>query len=270
MGDFDLNGYLARIGLDQPEKTDAAGLEALHRAHGCSIPYENFDVLLGRSVSLDPGDLFDKIVARRRGGYCFENNELFRTALETIGFSVRRLLARLHVAPFPAARVHEMLLVEIAGEPWLADVGCGSLGLRAPIPLTLDRTFDQEGELFRLVEASPYGTMFQTQLKGEWADIASFDFEHVGQDDLEMSNYYASTNRSLIYSQHRIATLNRPDGRVSLADFKVRETLGGRGESTVLEEGEPYLEALEEIFGIVLGAPYEALGPFPEGAPAAS
>ncbi len=259
MSEFVLSAYLDRIGLEGQVDTSAEGLESLHRAHGCTVPYENFDVLLGRDGSLAPGDLFDKIVTRGRGGYCFEQNELFFAALTALGFTARRVLSRLHVSAFPATRIHEMLLVDIDDEKWLADVGCGSLGLRAPIRCVLYEPAEQEGEWYRLKEASSLGTMLQGKHRGEWTDIASFDLTPVTEPDLVMSNYYASTNRSLIYSQVRIATLNRPEGRIALADFKLSETSRGKSEKTELKDDPTYLETLQEMFGIELDVSYEDL-----------
>ena len=77
-----LEGYLARIGL--AGRTDVSMAE-MHRAHAGSIPFENFDSYSGRPVSLEPADLEDKMVARGRGGYCFEHNLLFTAACESLG-----------------------------------------------------------------------------------------------------------------------------------------------------------------------------------------
>src|ERR1019366_5805313 len=68
----DLDAYLARIGHDGP-----VTLAGLHRSHATSIPFENFESSAGRAVSLEPSHLEEKLVARRRGGYCFEQNLLF-------------------------------------------------------------------------------------------------------------------------------------------------------------------------------------------------
>lgn len=254
---FDLTAYLARIGLEKPVEISASGLETLYRAHGCNVPWENFDVVLGLGVSLEEDDLFDKIVVKGRGGYCFEQNEIFLLALNALGFKSQRLLARLHLPQFPASRVHEMILVDADGSRWLTDVGGGWLGPRAPIPFVLNHPVERDGEVFRLTEAAPFGTMFQVQQKGVWRDVSSFDLEHVSDADLAMSNYYCSTNRALIFSQKRIAAINRPDGGAALMDVKLREVSGGQDKTTTLESGEPYLAALKEHFGIVLDPSYE-------------
>jgi len=58
------------VGLAAAPATDAGGLAALHNAQFFTFPFENFDVLAGNGVNLDPDAVFDKLVRRRRGGYC--------------------------------------------------------------------------------------------------------------------------------------------------------------------------------------------------------
>lgn len=97
-GEFDLEAYLCRVNFSGSTVVSADTLERLHHAHFHSIPFENFDVLLGRGIRLDPKALFDKLVLGKRGGYCFELNGLFLQALQAMGFRARPLLARDHVA----------------------------------------------------------------------------------------------------------------------------------------------------------------------------
>src|SRR3546814_21153640 len=69
---MDVEAYLHRIGLEQAPRPDQEGLMSVQRAHRWAIPFENFDIPLGRGISLDPAAVFDKLVVRRRGGCCFE------------------------------------------------------------------------------------------------------------------------------------------------------------------------------------------------------
>ena len=92
--DIDLDAYLARIGYHGTLEPDLQTLTALHAAHVTAVPFENLDILLGRTISLDLKAVQTKIVAGRRGGYCFEQNTLFQAVLERIGFRVTPLAAR--------------------------------------------------------------------------------------------------------------------------------------------------------------------------------
>lgn len=123
---IDLDAYLARLGLGLPPLADIDGLTTLQRAHRLAIPFENLDIRLGRGISLDPGHVFEKLVHKRRGGYCFEQNQLFLRALQAIGFDARPLLARVWlVAEGVPPRTHTLNLVRINGEDWIADAGFG-------------------------------------------------------------------------------------------------------------------------------------------------
>jgi N-hydroxyarylamine O-acetyltransferase len=132
----DLGAYLDRIGFAGEVRVDAATLTALHRAHLMAIPYENFDVQLGRPVTIDPEAAFEKIVTRRRGGWCYEMNGLFGLALQTIGFPVTRLAGGVVRSLMGEVMVgnHLVLKIELDGQAWIADVGFGD-GVLEAFPL---------------------------------------------------------------------------------------------------------------------------------------
>src|SRR6516165_12367512 len=126
---FDLDGYLRRIGYDGPREPSLPALQAIVAAHSTAIPFENIDVLLKRGVRLDIATLHDKLVQRRRGGYCFEQNTLLAVELRALGFSLVTLAARV-VRGMPegsaTARAHMLLQVDLSEGPFIADVGYGN------------------------------------------------------------------------------------------------------------------------------------------------
>ena len=112
----DLSAYLRRIGLDAAPPATVAGLATLHRAHAGAIPFENLDILLGREIRLDLPSLEAKLVAARRGGYCFEQNTLFSAALADLGFRVTPLAARVRLGGrTDGPRTHMLLSVRADG-----------------------------------------------------------------------------------------------------------------------------------------------------------
>lgn len=258
---FPLDSYLARLnysGSVQPTETQ---LQALHRAQVYTIPFENFDILLGRGITLEPSALYHKLVHQARGGYCFELNGVFLMALQYIGFEARALLARVHLVDPPTGRGHQLILVTIQGKQWIADVGFGGPGLRAPIPFELNRIATQDGQSFRLVEAGPYGIMLQTLMNGAWQNLYSFDLGQVFPNDIMYGNHFTSTHPSSFFTFARVAALPTPNGRVSLFNHTLR-ILSPDGEHVQeLGEGQPYLDALKTHFGIELDVPYEAIRP---------
>ena len=146
---LDLDAYCARINYTGSREVSAATLKHLHYAHAHSVPFENLDIHLGRPLSLDPGDLFAKIVTRKRGGYCYEVNSFFAMVLRAIGFQVQCLLARVlcgfsNVRP----RSHQLLLISVENQSWIADVGFDNCCLREPMRLTSDEISAQGPDSF--------------------------------------------------------------------------------------------------------------------------
>lgn len=135
---IDVTGYLARIGHRGPVRVDTDTLVALHRAHLAAVPYENIDIQLGRPVSIDPAALSDKIVRRRRGGFCFELNGAFGSLLGALGFTVRFVRCAVNVhRDGPAAWGNHLALLVSTPDGWLlADVGFGD-GFLSPLPLAI-------------------------------------------------------------------------------------------------------------------------------------
>ncbi|MGH6992654.1 MAG: arylamine N-acetyltransferase family protein, partial [Caulobacteraceae bacterium] len=114
----DIDAYLERIGLSERPPATLGGLTALHHAHLRAVPYENLEVQLGRPVSIERPAIFEKIVARRRGGWCYEMNGIFGWALGQLGFRVRRATGAVG-----APGDHLVLRVELEEGLYLADVG---------------------------------------------------------------------------------------------------------------------------------------------------
>ena len=136
---MDLDAYLERIGYEGEPRIDLDTLRAIHRAHLLAIPYETLDVSLGRGASRDPDVIFDKLVTRRRGGWCYEMCGLLGMALDEIGFDVTPLAGGVErvVRGDSAVGNHLVLLVTL-DEPYLCDVGFGD-GLLEPIELRAGR-----------------------------------------------------------------------------------------------------------------------------------
>jgi len=131
----ELSAYLERVGFTGEARPDAATLTALHRAHLLAISYENFDVQFGRPLTIDPEAAFEKIVRRRRGGWCYEMNGLLAAALEAVGFKVTRLAGAVRRDLMGDVMVGNHLVLKVdLDEPWIADVGFGD-GTLDPFPL---------------------------------------------------------------------------------------------------------------------------------------
>jgi len=238
-------------------------LARLHHAHFHAIPFENFDILLGRAIDLDPEAVFNKLVLKKRGGYCFELNGLFLQALKAFGFKARVLLARVHVTGTPSGRGHQLELISIDGRDWLADVGFGGNSPRMPVPMELDRTVTNEGQTIRLTDGGDLGTMLQTLEEGEWRNLYSFDLGRVFPADIAYGNHYTSTSPNSFFTFSRVAVRPLPGGAITLLDRTLKITDNGREEVLLLPDSPAYLDAVKTHFNITLDAPYGDLKPLP-------
>lgn len=250
---FDPDAYLARIKYEGPLIPSVETLRGLHRAHVMTVPFENLDIHLGRSISLDPADLFRKIVVERRGGYCFELNGLFALLLEELGFGVTRLAARVSSgAEGVRPRSHQLLMLKMGESAWIVDVGFGGQGLLEPLRLAIGQEARQGRERFRLVTGERDEYLLQGERDGAWTDLYSFGLDPCLPVDYLFANYYHSHSPDSLFMQQRICTMPTPDGRASLIDNVLRvRGLGGTQELQITsDEGRTRL--LREHFGLTI------------------
>jgi N-hydroxyarylamine O-acetyltransferase len=207
---LDLAAYLTRIGL-----SGRPALADIHRAHLTAIPFENLDPQRGVAVSLDLPAIERKLVSRRRGGYCFEHNLLFKAALEQLGAEVDLMLARVRVGSDPGEvrpRSHLVLRVRAGGDTWHADVGFGSGTLLEPIPFGPGEIHEQAGWRFHVVPEGPELVLRWQDGNGEWADLYGFVPEPVPMIDVETSNWYTCSHPSSRFVTGLIVARHLPDG----------------------------------------------------------
>ena len=214
----DITAYCRRIGYTGELQPSISTLRSLHRAHVGEIPFENIDALLGRPILLDPASLQAKLVTARRGGYCFEQNLMFKDVLESVGFKVTGLAARVRGAgEYPLrARTHMALLVEAEGKTFFADVGFGGTGLLEPLPFMADREFDLPIVSFRFKEHDGLWALQSSQLGAQWIDLYAFSLEPQERIDYEVASWYTSTFSTSVFRHSLTGQRVRPHERVIL------------------------------------------------------
>lgn len=270
----ELDDYLRRIGLAEVPAATAEGLMAVQRAHRLEIPFENLDIPLGRGISLDPGAVFDKLVNRRRGGYCFEQNQLFLRMLRLMGFEARPLLARVWLlAEGVPPLTHTFNLVTLGGRLWVADAGFGG-DFTPPMPLEAGRAAEAPGGVFyRLIEDERGWVLQRDGGEGGdgWQDQYSFTLAPVEACDLDMGNHWTSTRPDTRFTTLRIASRALPDGRAGLIGRQLSVTRSGCTEQRDVGDAAEYRALLSEMFNLSLTAQeVAALGLFGSGVTAPS
>ncbi|HBJ33483.1 MAG TPA: arylamine N-acetyltransferase [Planctomycetaceae bacterium] len=261
---IDLDQYFQRIGYAGVATCELATLRSIVLAHATSIPFECLDPLAGLAVSIEIDAIFEKLVCRRRGGYCFEQNALLAAVLRRVGFEVDELSARVWYntpAGTTPPRTHVFLAVTVDGIRWLADCG---LGGSTPCGLMeLDRIgVDQPllGETRRIVRIDGRLVptfMHQVRHGDAWSDIYEFTGEAMPKSDQAMANWWAGSHPESKFRKNLIvAVLNRDGTRYAL----VNKEFVHRRSSEVLERIEignldHLLDLLCERFGLELPKP---------------
>ncbi len=256
---YPLDRYLDRLGLDAAPQADADGLALVQAAQLRAVPFENFDVLLGRGVNVAPAAVFEKLVTRRRGGYCFECNTLLRDGLAAMGFEARTLLARVVVdrvdGPVPA-RTHAIVEVRWRGDVYVCDAGFGAQTPRAPLRL-------EDGAAGGDEPASPGGWRLRADPQFGWRlsrtepdapprDLYLFDRSRVYEADIALGNHWTSTHPSTHFTQRPVAVRHTLDGRRVLNGRRLIEHAGDASNERAIESADALLETIRNALDIPL------------------
>ncbi|WP_410648240.1 arylamine N-acetyltransferase family protein [Amycolatopsis sp. cmx-4-54] len=245
---MDVAAYLDRLGLDRPATADVAALRTLQDRHLAVVPFENLSMHLGEPIVLETEALSDKIVRRRRGGFCYELNGLFAALLRKLGFDAELRSAKVFRPdgtlgpPFDHVVVHVDL-----DEPWLADVGFGRFS-RFPLRLSAtEAQADPEGE-FLFLDA-PHGDIDvlrdgdpQYRIERRPRDL----------DEFVPTAFWQSTSPDSPFTRGPTCSLSTRHGRVTLAGDRLIVTTHGVREETTLSGDRELLDVYRKEFGIEL------------------
>lgn len=254
----DAAAYMERIGLGGAElRADLESLDRIISSHLTHVAFENMDTW-GRGVcpELGIGKLFDKIVTRRRGGWCFELNSLLNAFLKELGFETYMVASnviagREEIGP-PS---HCSVVCIIDGQKYFCDVGYGG-----PVPFgglsfsgesRLGFHLERDGAFVKLVNEA------QGRVESQFRDMPVMAVEFIPM------NYYISQIPTSPFRNQLHLNLRLPDGSASLVerDFKFR-----RGKEKLERQIEisELPEVLEKYFGICPeGVSMREIGPFP-------
>lgn len=259
---MDVEAYLERINYRDSLSPTAETLKQLQLAHLFAVPFENLSIHSREPIVLNDQALFEKIVRRRRGGFCYELNGLFSGLLRDVGFEVTMLSAGVANAQgtFGPDFDHMTLAVITRengkSERWLVDVGFGD-SFREP--LLLDERGEQlQGELsYKLVPDSPFLVMMQREAAGEWKAQYRFTLQPYNYVDYAEMCSFHQTSPSSHFTRARICSRATPEGRLTLSELRLITTIHGDGQTERLLTNEAeYESVLKECFDVVInGSP---------------
>ncbi len=251
---LDLDAYCRRVGFTGPRTPTRATLERLVTLHAAAIPFENIEVLARRVPALDSAGLQRKMVAQRRGGYCFEQNGLLRRVLQAFGFDTHPLEARIR-SRIPAdvitGRTHLATRVVLDGVDHLVDVGCGTIAPVAPLRLASHDEQAAGSGRYRLVDA---GTelLLQALAADGWQDCYAIQPGAPAPVDAEIGNWWVATHPGSTLGQNLLVGRAIDDGRLRLFNHKLsafRPEIAAPHEQLLQTRAE-FADALADGFGL--------------------
>ncbi len=252
---MDVAAYLRRINYDGPRESSPAALRELHRQHLFTVPFENLDILLKQPIVLDLAPLEQKIVLRRRGGFCYELNGVFAELLNALGYRVQLLSARVRREDggFGPDFDHMLLKVQL-DEPWLADVGFGESFL-SPLQLKSDGAGAVNGHRYSVaLDGDEWELCRHAQDHEEETPLYRFRDIPRKLSDFEPMSRYHQTSPESHFTQRSICSRAMPNGRVTLSGPRLILTRDDARHERILGGPEEVRICLREHFGIEFDA----------------
>jgi N-hydroxyarylamine O-acetyltransferase len=249
-----VRAYLERIGHHGPAPATLASLQRLHARHLLTVPFENLDIQLTQQpIVLDIQALFDKVVRRRRGGFCYELNGLFCALLRSLGFGVRRLSARVRNNGgdgFGPEFDHMVLLVELE-RAWLADVGFGA-AFREPLQLEPDLTQAQFDGVYRVRRNHDGEWCYEHQVDGAWQTEYLFTLTPRRLGDFAAMCLCHQSSPASIFTRKLICTIATEHGRVTISNQRLIITDQDQRKELTITSSQLRAQLLRDHFGITL------------------
>lgn len=249
----DAGKYLHRIGARQ-EPCSVEALDSLLLAHQRSVPFENLDQYYNKTSSCSIEDLYDKIVIKRRGGYCFEQNALFISLLEALGYKAYSSDAKVirgKDISSPILILHRVNLVEFEDGLYFCDVGYGG-----PMPSFALKVEDgnrktKNGETFFIRKGDgEWWIIGRCTSEGVDEDVLMFRTKKVENCDFFVLNHYASTSPFSVFTNLRLVNIRLVDGNASITNESFTITENGSSKTIQIENDEQFKGILKEYFGI--------------------
>ncbi|MBR5337975.1 MAG: arylamine N-acetyltransferase [Lachnospiraceae bacterium] len=249
---MDINAYLKRIGLDKPEVLDKESLDRIIRAHQCSIPFEDLECnYLKKRVYIDQESLFDKIIKRNRGGYCFELNTLFKDFLVELGFDAYSVFCRVKSMERPV--MHRGTFVRFEDGLYFADVGFGGPMPFGCVKLEDGLKQDISGETFWFEKEDDYWWgLFRINESGEKESTLYMTTQPQQDIEFEAMNFYCCTNPEGRFVTITLVNLRTPDGYYSITERTFTAKKGSEKTEKEITTDEEFRDYLKKYFNISL------------------
>lgn len=252
---MEIQDYLQRIKYSGPLTPSAEVLRRLQHSHLLTVPFENLSIHSHEAIVLTDDALFEKIVVRKRGGFCYELNGLFAALLRELGFDVAMLSAQVANAEGVFGPDFDHMTLLVTGEQrWLVDVGFGDSFLE---PLLLDETGEQvQGErAYRIASEGARRVLWQRLPGEDWKPDYRFTLQPFQYADYAAMCEYHQTSPNSHFTKARICSRATPSGRTTLSGMRLIETEHGERKERLVNSETEYSAILFETFGVSFKSP---------------
>src|SRR6478609_9602607 len=251
---MEIEKYLQRIGYDGSIQPTIELLQVLQKRHLLSVPFENLDIHYKVPIQLDLETIFEKVVIKKRGGFCYELNGIFYELLRSIGFDVKMISARVFDQGrqiFSPEFDHLAIIAKIDSVDYLADAGFGEFAF-GPLKIELNTIHNDERGSFRIEKVDDLYYKV-AKLTGEnWVPEYMFTLKKRDLDEFKDMCHYNQTSLLSHFTQNKFCSLATEKGRLTVTANKIKITEGDSVTELQLNREAEFLVALEKYFHIRL------------------
>ncbi|QQE77238.1 arylamine N-acetyltransferase [Alicyclobacillus sp. SO9] len=248
---MDHNEYLRRINITEGVSVDYESLCLIQSEHMYHVPFENLDIAAGVPIELEYESMYEKLIVKGRGGYCYELNGLLYWLLRTLGFSVSMLSASVmrEDGKFGPEFDHMLLLVNLNGMDYVVDVGFGD-SVRSPLPLSGEIVTDISGSYRIENDTNRRVLYFQKQTGTDWTSEYAFTLRPRRLDEFQVMNVYQQTSLDSHFTQNLICSVATLTGRLTISGNVLIETIGSDKTRSAIQSEAERVILLKRYFGI--------------------
>lgn len=245
------SAYLAD--LEVSASVDIEFLRELQSKHIARYSFNSLAAVLGHDISLDLEDIFNKIVEKQRGGYCFEHNKLVLNVLAQLGFDVRLLMAKvIYNRDVDVARTHRVTLLNLSGDDYIVDAGFGHLGARFPVKLELGLEQDQGDGVYRIVKNSHHDYCYQVFKEDAFFTLYTFNLHHYSEAECLPAHYYSHKSPDAAFVNNMVVCRKFYNDILSLRNSEFFRISNNETVATIITSAKQLHQIFTETFELDL------------------
>jgi len=254
MTETEIAKYLTRINFDGTTEPTLELLRMLQKKHLLGIPFENLDIHYKTPIKLNSADIFEKVINKKRGGFCYELNSLFHELLRSIGFDVKIISARVFNSKkqtFSPEFDHLAILAKINSANYLVDVGFGEFAFH-PLEIESSTMLNDERGIFKIEKHDNKYYRVSKLIAKNWMTEYIFSLQERGLREFEEMCLYHQTSPESHFTQNKLCSIATETGRITVTDDRAKITQGNTITEFNINNEKEFLSALERYFNLRL------------------